>query len=157
MKHKVQIRKGVIYPLRPQRFNEEIQFFEGKSAILIIEDENPEASKDSFGYYFFNLQWYIDNTEFYAGNESKDLDKYFCRKYLSYKRMIILDGSPHEEVFIDSKSTIGKKAFGEFLTKVIQEMAENTGVVPPSREETNTGKFATKTINTENNVSDNEF
>lgn len=142
MKQKVQIKNGVIIPYRPQKFNDELSYLEG-DCIITIEKFSPEVSKDQYGYYFSILAWAAKETECYAGNEPKTLDKYFCNEYLSKTSIIYKDGKPKEITVAESKTSLTKKSFAEFLTKVIAEITQETGCEPPPAEIAIQNKYKT--------------
>jgi len=141
MRHKVQFKDGKVTFYNPKRFHEEVASREGKDGFLDLSDYDPAASRDQFGFYFATLNWYIDNSEFYAGNEVADLDHYFCKKYLTTQRVVYFNGDPKETPYVQSKTSIGKKKMAEFITKVLAELAENTGLTSPTSEEAITGKY----------------
>lgn len=141
MRHKVQFKDGKITFYQPKRFQQEVESREGQDGFLDLSEYSPSASTDQFGFYFATLRWYIDNSEYYGGNEVDDLDKYLTHKYLTIKRVVYFDGVAEEVVFTESKTTIGKKRMAEFITKVLAELAQESGLTSPSGEEIMLGKY----------------
>lgn len=141
MRHKVQFKNGKISFYGLKRFQEEVNSREGTDGFLDLSDYDPAASKDQFGFYFATLNWYVDNSEYYAGNEVVDLDHYFCKKYLSIQRVVYFNGEPSETTYVQSKTSLGKKKMADFITKVMAELAQESGLTSPSSEEAITGKY----------------
>lgn len=145
MRHKVQFKDGKITFYQPKRFQQDVELREGKDGFLDLSEYSPEASSDQFGFYFATLRWYIDNSEYYGGNDLDTLDKHFTQKHLSIKRVVYFDGVAEELSFVESKTSIGKKKMAEFITKVLAELAEESGLTSPSNEEMILGKYKSTT------------
>jgi hypothetical protein len=141
MRHKVQFKDGKITFYQPKRFQQDVESREGQDGFLDLSEYSPAASTDQYGFYFATLQWYIDNSEYYGGNEKDDLDWYLCEKYLTLKRVVYFDGVAEEVTSVEKETAIGKKRMAEFTTKVLAELAEESGLVSPSGEEIMIGKY----------------
>lgn len=145
MRHKIQIINNKVSFFEPNRYLKDLSSRNGTTAFLDIVDYDPQASSDQHGFYHATLNWYIQNSEYYGGNEHDALDHYFTEKYLSFKRVVYFDGVGVEKIVTPSKAGIGKKKMAEFITKVLAELTQESGLVSPTRDEIIAGKY--KSIN----------
>ncbi len=157
MRYKAQVRNGVAMPYKPKAYQEELKAYEGLDIDIDIKPHDPEASKDQWGYYWSILKWAVTNTEAYAGNTSKVLDKEFCNMFLAFNKMIILNGVTEERSFVESKSSLKKADAAFFIQRVIQEVETFAGVQVPPPKHAIEEKYRTVVKTTVTEIDDNSF
>lgn len=144
LKHRFVIKHGGRYYLQPMKLHQRLMELEGKSGYDIIEEDFDPTTKDQFAYYYGGIiKAVCMQTEMFAGNEETEIDDHFRDLFLTYRKMISINGKHREVVKQDHLSSLGKKKMAEYITKVIAWLG-NEGIECPEPNEFIIKKYTTK-------------
>ncbi len=136
------IVQGQLRYYKPTERAQYIASMEGIEFEEIIQPKHVPVSEDQYGYYFGGIIGTCLQTETFGGWHKNEIDEYFCSKYLSYTKVIIVNGMPKQQTITPSKTRISRKKMAEFIDYVLNELA-TMGIFPPAPEEFITNKYKT--------------
>jgi hypothetical protein len=143
IKHIGIVRNGQITFYNPDLRINVLAELEGKEVEEIIKEKPKKSSTDQYGYYFGGVIGECKKVEKFGGWEEKEIDEFFCDKFLSYPKMIKVSDTSYKEVIrTQSKATLSKKELAEFIDKVISWCATE-GIYIRTPEEYYLGKYKT--------------
>jgi hypothetical protein len=153
LKHRGVCRNGEIRYYDSAGYRKNLLELEGKEVETITKEVSKKSSYDQFGFYFGGIIQTCLTTEKFGGWDEKEIDEFFCDKFLSYTVMIRVSESKYKEVIrTQSKASLNKKELSEFITKVIDFCAME-GIVIKSPDEYFLGKY--RTINNNPEITEN--
>lgn len=128
------VRKGQFLFKRKKLAQRIIDGLEGKEFEMVLSEEEPDKSTSQLGYYFGGI---IRNTcmktELFAGWEFDEIDDFFRKRFLSYKKELvrylrIKDSPRRRKLVVSAKVTerlesLSRYKMRIFLEKVIMFLA----------------------------------
>ena len=114
----------------------------GKEFEETLSEKVEENSLDQYAYWYGGIIDTCLQTEMFGGWDKDEVDSYFCDLFLSYKKVMIIDGEAKEITIKQGKTDVGKKRFTKLIEEVITWLAKNDIIIKPS-EEYNLSKYRT--------------
>lgn len=153
VKHKFTVKGGKRNYLKPTQQAAAMAAMEGKGVFYeVYEPEFEPTTTDQHGYYRGGIiRTVCMQTELFGGWKEDDIHEYFASEFLSNKRMKRLNNWDIEITKVESTANLGKRKMAEFITKVIDWLAQ-TGIEVPPPEDFILKKYSSKerTLNEEN-------
>ena len=124
--HYGKVKSGEVVLLSPRLYLQNLLELEGKDIVIQVKERHKAASISQHGYYRGGILVSCYQSEMFswAANKDEIHDIYFAPKFLSYVKVIEMNGSIKEVKVIKSLQDVSKSEMKEFITKVLAECNE---------------------------------
>ena len=126
--------KKVYY--NPALYRDQIDLLRGHEFVEIIKKKHQKVTQSQHGYYRGVILPICHKTNRFIHFDTKDTihDDYFAPKFLSYIKVVEIDGKVTEQKKEKSISNLSKEEMAEFLERVISDCTDNQIRVPSPEE-----------------------
>lgn len=123
LKHYGLIKNGKKTYFNPELYYGQLRQLEGKEFCEVISEVKKRPSTNLNNYYRGGILPTCYQSEKFSWMDNKDQihDDYFAPKFLSYVKLIMIDGKPKEITMIRSWAELSMKEATEFVEKVIAD------------------------------------
>ncbi len=122
---------GEVKYYRPEMLKEFLKKFEGHAVDVLFEPHNPDASRESHGYYRALNRWLSQNTESFGGWDADDIHSWAIDQCGTiYKSYPYKDGYREVKRRL-SLSNISKRDMRWFMDRWIKYLATEHEIVVP--------------------------
>jgi len=134
VKHYGRIKAGkVIFDL-PDLYRQQVLELEGQNVVMEIKKRHEKPTLSQYAYYRGGILIACYQSEMFSHFDNKDdiHEDYFAPKFLSYKKIVEVNGDKYEVVRIRSLAELSKEEMKEFIERVLADAAINSiNVLPP--------------------------
>lgn len=123
MRHKVQITNGKIEPLNTERFNKDLELYEGKAVEVSIKKWKDKRTLGQNSLYWKILELIENET----GNDKDTLHEAFKIMFLDKRRFAI---GETELILPGSTTKLDKKEMGQYIDKITAYMSQQGYAIP---------------------------
>lgn len=111
-------------------YDDQLRQLEGKPFVEVIKEVHKKPSHSQYGYYRGGILIACHQSEEFSHYDKKDdiHDEYFAPKYLSYTKLIDIDGNKYEITMIRSLADLSQDEMSLFMTKVLAD-CDQKGIV----------------------------
>jgi len=119
----------------PELYNKAVEALEGKEFTLTLKRKHKQVSQNKYAYYFGGILAVLYQTEMFSHLDNKDQihELYFAPKFLSYTKIIEINGVKQEKKGTRSLADLSDEEMGAFIERVIAdcETELNIEIYPP--------------------------
>jgi hypothetical protein len=107
----------------PELYNKAVEALEGKEFTLTLKRKHKQVSHNKYAYYFGGILAVLYQTETFSHLDNKDQihELYFAPKFLSYTKIIEINGVKQEVKGERSLSSLSDEEMGLFIERVIAD------------------------------------
>lgn len=104
----------------PSLYNKVVESLEGKEFVLTLKRRHKKVSQNKYGYYFGGILGVLHQTEMFSHLDNKDQihELYFAPIFLSYSRLIEINGQKKEIKGVRSLADLSDEEMGTFIERV---------------------------------------
>ncbi len=128
IRHYGRIRNGeVIYDI-PTLYQQQLLELEGKDIVMTLKKRHEKPSRSQYNYYRGAILVACHKSDQFKHFDNKDEihETYFAPKFLSYKKLVHIEGQrPYEVTLVRSLTELSKEEVSEFLERVLADLANN--------------------------------
>ncbi len=142
IKHYGKIVNGVKKYYNPTLYKLNLTELEGQEFEETIKKKHKSASLDQLGFYFAGIVRECLQYEMFFHMTEIEVDDWFCKKFLSYNKILQVGEEKFVHTETRSKSSLSKEETSEFIERCIHWCAEKN-IIIKDPEQYELGKYKT--------------
>lgn len=114
----------------PELYNKVVEALEGKEFCLTLKKRHKQISQNKHAYYRGGILGVLYQTEMFSHLDNKDQihDLYFAPKFLTYTKMLNINGQQKEVRAVRSLADLSDEEMGLFIERVIADCESELGI-----------------------------